>query len=142
MKRLVSTCHTGFDTGVNRHAGRGETCKHAGKRAAYKTGANREIFISADVNISVWRSSRRNLTQFERTHLINGVRVIKRCLRPALSHPRACARARRAVSHVHAGKFRMTQKISSLTRGLILCIMGLIVFAHCFARARKDTHHI
>lgn len=61
MKRLVSTCHTGFDTGVNRHAGRGETCKHAGKHAAFKTDAKREIFISADVNISVSRSSQCNL---------------------------------------------------------------------------------
>lgn len=38
MKRLVSTCHTGSDTGVNRQAGWGETCKHTGKHAAFKMG--------------------------------------------------------------------------------------------------------
>lgn len=37
MKRLVSTCHTGSDTGVNRRPRQqGETWKHTGKHAAVR----------------------------------------------------------------------------------------------------------
>ena len=138
MKRLVSTCHTGSVTGVNRRAGRGETCKHARR---VRRGENTLLLKWAQTrakrgNIHINRRQYLGLLeftmQFERTYLINGVCVIKRpLLSLSLSLPPS-THARAADTHVHAAKFgETTQKISYLSRGLISCIMDLIVFAHC-----------
>lgn len=71
MKRLVSTCHTGSDSGVNRHAGRGETCKHTGgKHAAFKTDAKPRKRGNIHISRRQYFAPLEFTIQSERTHLM------------------------------------------------------------------------
>jgi len=104
MKRLVSTCHTGSDSGVNRRAGRGETCKLTWKHAAFKRGAKRgNIHISRRQYSSLLQFT----IQFERAHLINGVLCDKEV--PSTQHLPARAHALTCTRHGHIGAHGQVQ---------------------------------
>ena len=114
MKRLVSTCHTGSDTGVNRRAGRRETCKHAGTRAAFKRGTNR-----GNIHISARRYA--SLLEFT-THAFDGWRffviVIKKKKKDPLHLPNALSRT--YLRARATGKFRMTKDVPFVMRTNIM----------------------
>lgn len=140
MKRLVSTCQTGSDTGVNRHAGRGETCKHT--HAAFQTGAKQSHAKRGNIHINTrqYAGPSEFTKQFERTRLINGVCVIKRPPPPPpppSPHLLTCTRPPRTRTRAHRQVWNDTKCILFVMRTNIMyygpnCFCTLL---HAHARA-------